>query len=163
MRRGFSIAGAGPLRTIEMGRKSHFIGDTECEVLERVWNLDSPTVHDVVGSLDRPLAYTTVMTTLNRLVEKGVLKRLMRGNRFVYRAAFSKPELQVKLAISLAHRLSSDPIFSAFEILLVLVEEIPPQDVDQLNRLEALIRRSDRRVADCDRRLERTGTPMFGG
>jgi predicted transcriptional regulator len=145
MRRGFDIA--SPLRVIQMRSKSHFIGDGECEVLERVWSLDLPTVYDVISSLDRPLAYTTVMTTLNRLVEKGVLARLKRGKKFVYRPTLSRWEFQIELAKSLAHRLSSDEMCSIAEILSILIGDIVPQDIELLDRLEASIQ--EKRKLGC--------------
>ena len=55
-----------------------FLGDLECEIMELVWKLANPTVtvREVFDSLkhERQIAYTTVMTTMVRLSEKGLLK-----------------------------------------------------------------------------------------
>jgi predicted transcriptional regulator len=55
-----------------------FLGDLECEIMELVWKLANPTVtvRDVFDALrqERQIAYTTVMTTMVRLSEKGLLK-----------------------------------------------------------------------------------------
>lgn len=55
-----------------------FLGDLECEIMELVWKKANPTVtvREVFDSLrqERPIAYTTVMTTMVRLAEKGLLK-----------------------------------------------------------------------------------------
>src|SRR5215470_5165647 len=55
-----------------------FLGDLECEIMELVWKKANPTVtvRDIYDSLrqERPIAYTTVMTTMVRLAEKGLLK-----------------------------------------------------------------------------------------
>jgi predicted transcriptional regulator len=55
-----------------------FLGDLECEIMEIVWKKASPsvTVRDVFDVLknERQIAYTTVMTTMARLAEKGILK-----------------------------------------------------------------------------------------
>ena len=55
-----------------------FLGDLECEIMELVWKLAQPTVtvRDVFNALrkEREIAYTTVMTTMVRLSEKGLLK-----------------------------------------------------------------------------------------
>lgn len=55
-----------------------FLGDLECEIMEVVWKLANPTVtvRDVFDTLrhERQIAYTTVMTTMVRLSEKGLLK-----------------------------------------------------------------------------------------
>lgn len=55
-----------------------FLGDLECEIMELVWKKSNPTVtvRDIYESLrqQRPIAYTTVMTTMVRLAEKGLLR-----------------------------------------------------------------------------------------
>jgi len=55
-----------------------FLGDLECEIMELVWDKADPTitVRDVFNilRLKRDIAYTTVMTTMVRLAEKGLLK-----------------------------------------------------------------------------------------
>ena len=57
-----------------------FLGDLECEIMELVWKLSSSnptvTVREVYDALrkKREIAYTTVMTTMVRLSEKGLLK-----------------------------------------------------------------------------------------
>jgi predicted transcriptional regulator len=55
-----------------------FLGDLECEIMELVWKNASPTVtvreiYDILRH-ERPIAYTTVMTTMVRLAEKGLLR-----------------------------------------------------------------------------------------
>jgi predicted transcriptional regulator len=55
-----------------------FLGDLECEIMELVWQTTKPvvTVRDIYELLkhERPIAYTTVMTTMVRLAEKGLLR-----------------------------------------------------------------------------------------
>jgi predicted transcriptional regulator len=55
-----------------------FLGDLECEIMELVWKKAAPTVtvreiYDVLRH-ERQIAYTTVMTTMVRLAEKGMLR-----------------------------------------------------------------------------------------
>lgn len=65
------------------------LGETEMEVLHVVWALGTPTVADVHARLteQRPLAYTTVLTVLRNLTEKGYLAATRDGIRDRYRAA----------------------------------------------------------------------------
>jgi predicted transcriptional regulator len=55
-----------------------FLGDLECEIMELVWQKAKPlvTVREIYEllKLERPIAYTTVMTTMVRLAEKGILE-----------------------------------------------------------------------------------------
>ena len=53
------------------------LGPLEADVMEVIWGLDEVTVRDVYAELrkTRPIAYTTVMTTMSRLSDKGLLRR----------------------------------------------------------------------------------------
>jgi predicted transcriptional regulator len=68
------------------------LGSLETEVMELLWEADGPrSVRDVLEDVNArrrpPLAYTTVMTVLARLAEKGVLRREPAGRGFVYSPA----------------------------------------------------------------------------
>jgi len=60
------------------------LGRLEAEVLRVLWAQGESSVRDVLGHLSRPLAYTTVMTTLDRLFKKGMLDRHMADRTFRY-------------------------------------------------------------------------------
>ncbi len=70
------------------------LGPLESEVMKAVWADRAPvTVRDVLDALNRgrkpELAYTTVMTVMARLAEKGVLRRTRQGRGYVYEAEVS--------------------------------------------------------------------------
>jgi predicted transcriptional regulator len=71
-------------------------GPLELKCLQAIWQLGEANVKDVrdVLTKDRKLAYTTVMTTLDRLEKKGTLKRHKSGKAFVYAAAMSESEMR---------------------------------------------------------------------
>lgn len=64
--------------------------------MEEVWRLGEATVRDVREALNErlgePRAYTTVMTVMMRLVDKGVLRRSRRGRSDVYSAELSRQD-----------------------------------------------------------------------
>ena len=67
-------------------------GPLEAEVLRMLWRTEgSVGVREVLNRLNedrsRPLAYTTVMTVLSRLVDKHILRRHLRGRGYVYEPA----------------------------------------------------------------------------
>lgn len=63
----------------------------ELELMDVLWQLGEGTVQDVCDGLERPLAYTTVMTTLRLLHgKKKVLKRVKRGRAHVYQPIVSR-------------------------------------------------------------------------
>ena len=65
-------------------------GELEAKVMDAVWSLDEPTVQTVCDFLGPGHNYKTVMTVLNRLVEKGALTRQRQSRAFIYRHG-SKP------------------------------------------------------------------------
>ena len=60
------------------------LGPLESDVLQVLWSKGESSVRDVLEQLDRPLAYTTVMTTLDRLFKKGLLDRYKAERSFRY-------------------------------------------------------------------------------
>lgn len=72
----------------------------ELECLKALWRLGDGTVKDVRGVLTerRRLAYTTVMTVLDRLVKRGTIERRKHGRSFVYTPVVARNELR-RLAV----------------------------------------------------------------
>lgn len=132
------------LFTNEKTGRQHALGELECAVLESVWSLKEATVHDVLARMERPLAYTTIMTTLDRLYRKGLLVRLKRGRAFVYGAACSKQEVQRVIARELVNEISADPLHSKNFLLSFLIDSVDPHDADVLSKLETAIREKRR-------------------
>lgn len=66
----------------------------ELELMDVLWRLGEGTVQDVCDGLERPLAYTTVMTTLRLLhSKKKVLNRIKRGRAHVYQPCVTRDEV----------------------------------------------------------------------
>ena len=68
----------------------------ELECLKALWTLQEGNVKEVqqVVAQTRPLAYTTIMTVLDRLVRKGKLARRKQGRAFVYSPVTSRDTLR---------------------------------------------------------------------
>ncbi len=68
------------------------LGELERSVMEALWSRVAPaTVKDVAELLsERGLAYTTLMTTLDRLFKKGLLVREKQGHAYAYSPAVAK-------------------------------------------------------------------------
>ena len=69
-----------------------FLGSTEARIMEIAWREQEVTVKQVLASWERqPVpAYTTVMTILRRLAEKGLLERRKRHRYHVYAPAVAR-------------------------------------------------------------------------
>jgi predicted transcriptional regulator len=74
------------------------LGALEGEVMAFAWSRDEDFgVNDILVALrGRRRAYTTVMTIVTRLCEKGLLERRRAGRAFVYRAAMSKEDMAAR-------------------------------------------------------------------
>ena len=67
----------------------------ELELMEIIWKSGRVTVQEVADQLDRSLAYTTVMSTINTLDKKGSIRRCGKtGRAYIYEAIVSRDEVQ---------------------------------------------------------------------
>jgi predicted transcriptional regulator len=74
------------------------LGERESTIMEVLWSVAEPvTVRDVLDRLDRPLAYTTVMTVLDNLHNKGHVTREKVGRAFRYRAAQTREAVAAQM------------------------------------------------------------------
>lgn len=75
------------------------LGETEMEILHHVWNLGTATVAQVREQIleNRSVAYTTVMTVMRNLADKGFLQFEKEGTTYVYSAARPPGEVQHSL------------------------------------------------------------------
>ncbi|MGH3314507.1 MAG: BlaI/MecI/CopY family transcriptional regulator [Nocardioidaceae bacterium] len=105
-------------------------GGLEDEVLATLAATDAPmTTGDVLAQLGDDLAYTTVMTTLTRLYEKGALTRARHGRSYAY--TVTRPEERVARSMSAALEDSPDRDLA----LARFVEALDPADLPVLRRL----------------------------
>jgi predicted transcriptional regulator len=120
------------------------LGHLETAVMEIVWRGADVAVKDVQALLARPVAYTTVMTTLDRLFKKGYVQRRREGRAFVYTASLAKHELEVNVTSGLLKDLLAGG--SATPVLSNLVDAVADGDNNLLEELERLIRDKRQRL-----------------
>ena len=114
------------------------LGHLEVTVMEILWMRGESNVHDVVHRLDRPLAYTTVMTTLDRLFKKGLLDRRKADRAFVYSPRLSRGEWEQKRAGEFVAGFLAGP--SGDLLISCFIEAVGRQDKTLLDELERKIR-----------------------
>jgi predicted transcriptional regulator len=120
------------------------LGKLEQRLMAILWEGEPLVVRQVVDRLGGKLAYTTVMTTLDRLYKKGLLGRARDGNAYVYSAAMTEEgyhQALVEATIGGLMQKSAGPVLTAF------VDTAADLDEENLERLEELIaqkRRSKR-------------------
>ena len=116
-------------------------GELEASVMERMWDAEAPrSVRDVMEDLqqDRDIAYTTVMTVMERLFRKGMLTRVEQGRAYLYTAAQSRADYTAEV---MADALASTTDKAA--TLVHFAERVSAREAKQL--LRALSERAARR------------------
>jgi len=114
--------------------------DLEATIMDVVWSkqLVSFAVGDVLAILEkqRDIAYTTVMTTVTRLYEKGILERERDGKRYLY-----SPKLTREVFMESTAREVLDEAVGGHQALVMLAEKVSEASAGELDDLEALIQK----------------------
>jgi len=121
------------------------LGPLEQRMLEALWTRGNSTVRELVEEEGQSLAYTTVMTTLDRLFKKGLLQRAEEGRAFRYAPRFSREELHQEAA-GQAFRQLMDASPASSLPLSFLVELVGERDSELLNDLHKLVERKRREL-----------------
>ena len=123
------------------------LGPLEFAVMNVVWRRPESSVHHVAELLTRPLAYTTVMTTLDRLYKKGLLDRRKADRAFVYSAKLSREEWERKKTSGVVAQLLAGSAQSNEILISCLVDAVEQHDESLLDELERKIQLKRRQNA----------------
>jgi predicted transcriptional regulator len=117
-----------------MARPAQIYGELQNQVMRVLWRLGSGSVEDVRRGLParKRGAYTTVQTVLNRLAERGLVKRERKGNLILYRPRLSEAEY---LSRSLNEALANASPEARRTALATLVGEIEATELSRIRRL----------------------------
>lgn len=117
---------------------ARLFGELEAKIMQAVWSLTEATVQEVVARLGPRANYKTVMTVMNRLVEKGFLDRHKVSRAFVYRPRLTQDELITQLSREVLDGLVGD--FGP-SVLAQFVDSVAENDQARLAELAALVER----------------------
>jgi predicted transcriptional regulator len=107
--------------------------------MDIVWSRGESNVRDVAEKLGRPLAYTTVMTTLDRLFKKGFLDRRKSERAFLYSPRLSRWVWERQRAGELVAGFLAGPKQSS-ELLISCLVDTLGHDEALLDELERKLR-----------------------
>jgi len=127
------------------------LGPLELQLLEELWERKSATVRELLQYTELKLAYTTVMTTLDRLYKKRLLDRVAEGRAFRYTPRLSQQELEKAAAGETIRRLLSSSPAAALP-LSYLVEAVSEHDVRLLDELQHLVDEKRRELETKEKR-----------
>jgi predicted transcriptional regulator len=119
------------------------LGPLERNVLEQVWRAGREvTVREVVAALPEPLAYTTILTTLDRLHRKGLVARRKEGRAFRYTPSTSREQFTAGLVRRWLDRLiGRGPVRP---LLASLVDALEEHEAGLLPELQRLVEEKER-------------------
>ena len=115
------------------------LGELETELMERAWAYKEVSVRDLHREMQGRLAYTTLMTTLDRLYKKGLLRRRKEGKAYFYSAILNEQQYQESLTqhffgMVLNDRKNSSAVLSRF------VEAVTETDREMLEQLDEIVK-----------------------
>jgi predicted transcriptional regulator len=121
------------------------LGPFEQQLLQELWSHGSATVRELLADGKIHQAYTTVMTTVDRLYKKGLLDRVAEGRAFRYTPRHTAEELQRVTALESIRQLLGSDNASAMP-LSYLVEALSSHDAQLLDELQLLVERKRREL-----------------
>ena len=107
----------------------------ELEVLQIIWEQGPCTVREVMNllKLKRPRAYTSVMSLMNVMAEKGLLNQKPKGRAFIYSAKISRDKTQSSMLNDLLNRAFDG---SANALVAHLLQQAEPncKELDEIHK-----------------------------
>lgn len=115
------------------------LGELEKEIMEIIWSQKTAKVRDVFEEIrkKRKIAYTTVMTIMDRLYEKKILKRRKKGKTYFYTANYGKNDFLKRTS----QKIIDDLIKDFGEVAIAqFVNTLDQVDADKLKLLKQKIK-----------------------
>lgn len=127
-------------------RRYEPLGALESAVMEVVWRGGAMTARDVCDRLTgkRERAYTTIMTTMDRLFRKGLLARSKEGLAWRYQPTLDRPDFERAVAHTLASRILSSNQETALHAFVDATARVDESLLDRLRQLIDLRQRKPR-------------------
>lgn len=115
------------------------LGKLERETMNEVWRQKEVNVRAVEVAMGERIAYTTIMTTLDRLYKKGFLDRRKEGRAFLYTPRFTLGELERGMTEDVMDNLLNVGTSQIEPVLACIVDAVSEHDRDLLDELARLV------------------------
>ncbi len=123
------------------------LGELEREVMNELWKRGETSVRDVHTAFGDRSAYTTLMTTLDRLHKKKLLYRRKEGRAYLYAPTISQDDFNQAIARDVIGGLLGR---NAEPVLACIVEAVSERDTKLLGELDRLVKQKRRRLRQKD-------------
>jgi len=122
------------------------LGKLERQVLDETWRSGEVTVREVYTAFGENVAYTTLMTTLDRLYKKKLLQRRKDGRAFLYSPAVSRAEFEHGIREDVIDGLLGRGAEGVEPVLACIVDAVSERDRELLDELDRLIKQKRREL-----------------
>ena len=122
------------------------LGKLERQVLNEAWQRDEVSVRDIYLAFDEKIAYTTLMTTLDRLYKKQLLDRRKDGRAFLYSPAMSREEFEHGIREDVIDGLLGRSAEGIQPVLACIVDTVSERDREMLDELDRLVKEKKREL-----------------
>lgn len=126
------------------------LGKLERQVLDEAWRRGELSVRDVFVAFNQKIAYTTLMTTLDRLYKKGLLERRKDGRAFLYAPAVSREEFEHGIREDVIDGLLGVGVEGIEPVLACIVDTVSERDLEMLDELDRLVKEKKRELGRQD-------------
>ncbi|AET57832.1 BlaI/MecI/CopY family transcriptional regulator [Paenibacillus sp. 28ISP30-2] len=115
---------------------NRFFGPLEAKIMDILWSTSDRSIKEVQTALegDRDFNFNTVMTVMNRLVEKGILSKSIRGRTSLYRPVLSREEFRDEQSKELSHELVDEFGPLAVNHMIDALEVADPMLIERLEQ-----------------------------
>ncbi len=113
------------------------LGELEAEIMHLMWDVERATVQHIVQIINRkrPIAYTTVMTVMGHLAEKGLLTRTADGKRYLYQVAQNREDFLRNTSQNMVRSILHDFGDMAIAGFLGEISRVKPEKLEELKSL----------------------------
>jgi len=122
------------------------LGKLERQVLEQTWQRGEVSVRDIYVAFEERIAYTTLMTTLDRLYKKQILDRRKDGRAFLYSPTVSIEEFEHGIREDVIDGLLGRGAEGIKPVLACIVDTVSERDRESLDELERLVKEKKREL-----------------
>lgn len=122
------------------------LGELEQKAMREIWRRGETSVGVLCDHFGNAYAYTTIMTTLDRLFKKGLLTRRKEGRAYFYNSVYSLQEMERGVAQDVISKLLDSSIGRAEPVLACIVDSVSERDLLLLDELERLVAEKRRQL-----------------
>jgi predicted transcriptional regulator len=122
------------------------LGKLERQVLDETWSRREVSVRDMFLAFEERIAYTTLMTTLDRLYKKRLLGRRKDGRAFLYSPALTREEFENGIREDVIDGLLGQGAEAVQPVLACIVDTVSERDRELLDELDRLVKEKKREL-----------------